>query len=91
MRFSTRDPWGVELTNNSEKSLTIVSIDPTGAIHASNTAAPTPLKPGDVIIKLGTGTTKTEMVDALKTGTSVSAEVLAQYLFQPYQSHIQCN
>jgi hypothetical protein len=75
-RSSVQTPWGVDLTSDSEKSLTILAIHPTGALGASNEKAPKPLKPGDVIIKIGSGTTKMEMVDALKTGTSVTAEVV---------------
>jgi hypothetical protein len=75
-RSSMQTPWGVDLTSDSEKSLTILAIHPTGALGGSNEKAPKPLAPGDVIIKIGTGTTKMEMVEALKTGTTVTAEVV---------------
>jgi hypothetical protein len=85
-RSTMQQPWGVDLTSDSEKSLTILAIHPTGALGASNEKAKTPLKPGDVIIKIGTGTTKTEMVDALGTGTSLYAEVVRVTKFDAVMS-----
>jgi hypothetical protein len=73
--------WGVNLTSDSEKSLTIVGITPDGALGQCNAKAPKPRKAGDVIVSIEKATSKPDMVSKLKTEKSLQAEVVRYSAF----------
>jgi len=74
--------WGVNLTSDSEKSLTIVGITPDGSLGQCNAKAPIPLKSGDVIVSIDKATAKPDMVSKLKTEKSLTAEIVRYSAFE---------
>lgn len=75
-RSTPQTPWGVDLTSDSEHSLSIVRIAPEGALATSNQKSRDPVKPGDVLVAIGGAKAKMEMVAKLKTEVDVSVEVV---------------
>lgn len=81
-RATPQTPWGVDLTSDSDHSLTIVRIAPDGAFGMYNQKKLNPLKSGDVIVAVNGAKTKADMVGKLKSEINVQAQIVRYGLFE---------
>jgi C-terminal processing protease CtpA/Prc len=79
-RSTKTTKWGVDFAADSGQSLTMVSLEPGQAMAQSNDSARTyaaqPLKPGDVIVSIDGEATQGAMVEKLKKGVSLTADIV---------------
>ena len=73
-RDSVDATWGVDLGSDSPQSLTILGVHEASALAALNARARTPLRPGDVILRLGDAKLCDAMLETLRTQTSFTTE-----------------
>jgi len=81
-RDNEKTPWGVDLTSDSEKSLSVVRVAPEGAVGAYNKKASTPIQPGDVIVSIEQAKSKLDMVNNLKTKNVVQVDIVRYTRFE---------